>query len=131
MTFEVKKDQWTKFETFFNISQNRTLGTTNVTQIPVAAGLDLRASFARGTNFFPPLQTGHYHLMETREEIPIGTAEPDGRFLKEEVLLNYFFALEALAGEQIRVGVGSKTSTNPAEKIAFIIGGDGAERVGF
>ena len=46
------------------------------------------------------------------------------------MLLNYFFALESLAGEQIRVGVGSKTSTNPAEKIAFMIGGDGAERVG-
>ena len=73
----------------------------------------------------------YIHLMKSPVKTMIARATShDERSLQEDVLLNYFFGLETLVGEQTRGGSGtkeSKVSKNPALRVASLIGRDHRE----
>jgi len=99
-TYQVRESEWDKFKTFLQLAEKAIFELRWSPRFSAAADRYLQATFARGNNFFPQLELNTYSWDEfTGEEVLSRTAEPDERSLKTEVLLNYVFALEALANE--------------------------------
>ena len=136
--YKITEEEWPKFELFVRAAERAIRfipGLDSYPRFSIAAERYLRATFATGHSFFSELHSDEYTRAYTFDEvtgeevISRGTFH-DERSLQEDVLLNYVFALETLVGKQTRGGSGtkeSKVSTNPAARVASLIGRDWRE----
>jgi hypothetical protein len=132
--YQVTEKEWPRFERFVRAAERAIRyipGLDSYLRFSIASERYLRATFATGHSFFSELRSDVYTFDEVTGEAMIARATShDERSLQEDVLLNYFFGLETLVGEQTRGGSGtkeSKVSKNPALRVASLIGRDHRE----